>query len=168
MIADKRTKCYRQLTQIVIGVTCLLLGALLNKWQMTPTWESKQLKLGTSLLSPVPQNDLVFAREKPQDTPKPSPTPIDPIEYRKQIVRDVFGKDADDAIKVFMCEGLRSNKCNDGLNKNGSFDCGVAQINSVHGIARKWLLNPEINIRVAYQIFQAQGWNPWTCKYVLN
>lgn len=101
----------------------------------------------------------------PTPTQIPSPTPtLEPEQVKvEKIVREVFGDKADEAIKVFKCEsGLRS-KCNDGTNKNGTVDCGPAQINSqAHQVARKWLLNPEINILIAKQIYTEQhGWSAW-------
>jgi hypothetical protein len=79
-------------------------------------------------------------------------------------IRAVFGKDAEDAIKVAKCEsGMRADAKNH--NNNGSSDGGVFQINSVHGIRAKWLSNPSINIRVAKQLFDEQGWTPWRYSY---
>ena len=160
---DNRTKYTRDTYRLLFMILGIFVGAVSIKWGL---WEAGQLAWADRqvpiLLSPLGSTPI-----QAQEAPTPSPTPS-AIEVREQIIRDVFGADAEDAIKVFTCEGLRSNKCNDGLNKNGSVDCGVAQINSVHGVARKWLLNPEINIRIAYQLFQEQGWNPWVCKYVLN
>lgn len=82
-------------------------------------------------------------------------------------VRVVFGKDADQAIRVFTCESHLNPKAQ-GTNTNGSTDTGVAQINSVHGISAKWLKNPDINLLVAKQIFNRSGWSPWTCARKLG
>jgi hypothetical protein len=83
-------------------------------------------------------------------------------------IRHVFGKDAEDALKVFKCEsGLKPSAFN-GVNTNGSWDAGVAQINSVHGINKKFLLNSQINIRVAKVLFDEQGWTPWVCARKLG
>lgn len=91
----------------------------------------------------------------------PTPTP-DPIE---QEIRNVFGEEADNAIKVFSCESGLKSKCNDGLNKDGSVDCGVPQVNSIHGVSRKWLLNYKIAIQVAKQLYDESGWRPWISSY---
>ena len=160
---DNRTKVTRDTYRGLFLIIGIFVGALSIKWA---NWEYQQQQWADNQV-PMLLNPLGSTPIHAQEAPQPTPTP-DHIEVRKQIVRDVFGADGEDAIKVFTCEGLRSNKCNDGLNKNGSVDCGIAQINSVHGVARKWLLNPEINVRIAYQLFQEQGWNPWVCKYVLN
>lgn len=77
-------------------------------------------------------------------------------------IRQVFGDKAEEAIKVAKCEsGLRA-VSNEGLNKNGSVDAGVFQVNqSAHRVAKKWLMNSAINIRIAKQLYDEQGWNPW-------
>lgn len=59
-------------------------------------------------------------------------------------------------------------------NNDGSFDTGIFQINSVH--AKKGNLRDcTDNIKVAYQIYKASGWNPWVVyqtgaykKYLIN
>lgn len=140
-----------------------MFGAWCNWQTVKPRWEDQQLPL---LLSPL-SDTQVYAQE--ESTPSPTPNPQQLV---IEEIREVFGKNADDAIKVFSCESGLKSKCNDGLNKNGSVDCGVGQINTVHGINRKWLLKPEINIRVAKQLFDEQGWNPWrssnNCHHMLG
>ena len=84
----------------------------------------------------------------------------------ESIIDRVFGKDAPEAKKVFTCEShLKADATH--KNNDGSLDVGIAQINSVHSIPESYLKNPMINILVAKQIFDAQGWNPWTCKKAL-
>lgn len=79
----------------------------------------------------------------------------------------VFKEDCADAIKIFSCEsGLRANA--QGKNKNGSTDTGIAQINSVHSIPETYLKNEKINILVAKQIYDRQGWRPWVCARKLG
>ena len=95
-------------------------------------------------------------------TPTPTLTPLN--NRLESEIKDVFEDKADEAIKVAQCEsGLRLKFCNDGLNKNGTVDCGVFQINSqVHGINRKWLNNVTINVRVAKQLYDEHGnWSAW-------
>jgi len=40
---------------------------------------------------------------------------------------------------------------------------GLFQINLVHGYAPQDLLDPAFNVRVAYALYQDQGWAPWAC-----
>lgn len=100
-----------------------------------------------------------------------SKTVEQPKTGKEQIVAyiyEVFGKDADNAIKVLECEnrGLKENAINH--NRNGSTDHGIFQINSIHlkGKAKgKDLNNYRDNIDVAKKIFDDRGWTAWTCSY---
>lgn len=125
---------------------------------MTPTWESQQLKLGTDLLSPMSQNDLVFAQEKPQDTPKPTPKPIQAL-VREEIVR-VFGENSI-MLKVAQCESgfnpMAKNKT--------SSATGVFQImSSVHGISPRFLTDYKVNTAIAKKLYDEQGTTPWNAS----
>ena len=93
-----------------------------------------------------------------------------PLTEKEQIINyviDRFGKDSQDALKVFKCEsGLRPDAV--GHNTNGSSDYGIAQINSIHSVPGRFLLDWRTNIDIAYKIFSEQGWTPWTCRKVLE
>lgn len=68
------------------------------------------------------------------------------------------------AINCFYSEsGLRSNAV--GVNKNGSNDVGVAQINSIHGMSTEDRMNYKKNIDKAYKIYKSRGnWSAWYGK----
>lgn len=72
------------------------------------------------------------------------------------------------AINCFYSEsGLRSNAV--GVNKNGSNDVGVAQINSIHGMSTEDRMDYKKNIDKAYKIYKSRGnnfdaWYAPTCK----
>lgn len=51
---------------------------------------------------------------------------------------------------------------NTGLNKNGSVDYGLFQINSIHGYDKEDLMDPEFNIEAAYRIYKMQGLKAWS------
>ena len=83
----------------------------------------------------------------------------------EQIIRFNFGdlgdKVVQQALKVAACEsGLRPEAVNT-KNKDKSRDDGTYQINSIHGVAPKFLHNPRVNIAVARQLYDEQGWGPW-------
>lgn len=60
------------------------------------------------------------------------------------------------AIQCFYSEsGLRSNAV--GVNKNGSNDVGVAQINSIHGMSTEDRMDYKKNIDKAYKIYKSRG-----------
>jgi hypothetical protein len=123
--------------------------------------------LGT-IYNPLPK--INYALVKAEDAESYNYRLPDTIERE---IKAVFGNDGDDAIKVARCEsGLRPQVCNDGLNSNGTVDCGVFQVNSIHGVNRKWLQDRGINIRVAFGLFKDQGWEPWRssnkCHHMLD
>ncbi len=74
-----------------------------------------------------------------------------------RLILATFGEDAGTAIAVFRAEsGLRCNAV------SRTYDYGVAQINAVH----QWRFRGDMfdcaeNLRVAYQIYQEQGFRPW-------
>lgn len=68
------------------------------------------------------------------------------------------------AINCFYSEsGLRSNAV--GVNKNGTNDVGVAQINSIHGMSTEDRMDYKKNIDKAYKIYKSRGnWSAWYGK----
>ena len=40
---------------------------------------------------------------------------------------------------------------------------GLFQVSLVHGYSVDYLLVPENNVAVAYQLYLDRGWQPWTC-----
>lgn len=67
------------------------------------------------------------------------------------------------AINCFYSEsGLRSNAV--GVNKNGSNDVGIAQINSIHGMSTEDRMDYKKNIDKAYKIYKRRGWEAWYGK----
>lgn len=73
-------------------------------------------------------------------------------------IRARFGDEAEVALKVAFCESSMNPKA-----KNSTSSArGLFQImQSWHKINEKWLLNEDINIEVAYQLWSEQGWTPW-------
>lgn len=84
----------------------------------------------------------------------------------EDLIRKHFGDVADQAIDCFKSEsGLRANAVNT-KNRNGTVDRGVAQINSIHcgkvqGDCATALLDAETNIKIAKQLYDRSGFNPW-------
>jgi len=157
----------KQVLSISIVLLAFILGGFIHYKISLPTWEDQQVKI-YNFLSPVPvdalgnfDQDVLQSEGKQEKEQEEVQAEGKSIE---ELIREVFGDNADRAIEIARCEsGLRS-VCNDGVNSNGSVDCGIFQINSIHGVRSKWLLNPDINIRVAYQIFTEQGnFSAWVC-----
>jgi hypothetical protein len=111
------------------------------------------------ILSPV-SNRHKFTVEANEQLITTTPTPtIEPSIEQK--IRETFGDQADEAIKVARCE---SNLRPDAMNPN-STATGLFQIMaSVHGVRRDWLTNPDVNIEIAKELYDASGWNPWNAS----
>jgi hypothetical protein len=76
----------------------------------------------------------------------------------EEIIRSVFGKDADVALKVAKCEsGMNPKARNKTSTARGLFQVMA----SIHGVREKWLYDPLINTLIAKSLFDASGWNPW-------
>jgi len=58
--------------------------------------------------------------------------------------------------------------CESGGNPNAispdGENIGLMQINLIHGYSAEYLLVPENNVAVAYEIWLDQGWLPWACR----
>ena len=58
--------------------------------------------------------------------------------------------------------GCNPNSDNTGLNRDGSNDKGLFQINSIHGFSDAERLDPIRNIEIAFRIWQSQGYRAWS------
>lgn len=93
------------------------------------------------------------------------------VEDPVAIVREVWPDDTEDqALAVFRCE---SHLNPDALGKLG--ERGIAQIHPVHrdmvrrmGFSWDQMFDARDNVTVALDIFEAQGWGPWSCRRVLS
>jgi hypothetical protein len=80
-----------------------------------------------------------------------------------------FGAVWQQARAIMICESGGNANAMGPLQLNGNRPYGLMQIMSMPGRpSPEWLLNPENNIAFAASIYRAQGWGPWSCKYVLN
>lgn len=130
-----------------------------------------------------PEVITIYASEKPEVVPSTTPTPTVALESTTQsvedIIREVFGEDAEVAIAVAKAEsGLNPNTTN-----FAERDCsvGLFQINLAHDFCNgirvhwnkvpgdtldekvAWLQIPENNIRLAKKIHDASnGFTPWS------
>ena len=130
------------------------------------------------LLSPVPKSpsysrSVVFAAEI---SPKPTLAP-DADQSVKASIKQVFGAHADKALTLLTCENghLNPKAINHNRDKEGnilSSDFGVFQINNKwQGVTnQKFLFDPEINVRLAWRIYQDSGYTfkMWACGQKLH
>ena len=87
-----------------------------------------------------------------------------------EMIEDVFGKRADEALRIAHCE---SKYRPDAVSYAGAV--GVFQIRPrLHGWrvkkvkGGKDLRDAGTNIRVAYSLMKDQGWTPWVCARILG
>lgn len=81
----------------------------------------------------------------------------------KNSICETFGNNCNQAVRIASCENSSFSMVRVGHNKNGSFDSGPFQINSVHQKRFGTAFTTDVfkNIKVAYQIYKEQGWRPW-------
>ena len=97
-----------------------------------------------------------------------SPSPVnDPLTI-EEVVKKHFGGESDNALKIAMCESSMNPLAVNDKNTNGSIDCGLFQINSIHGYDCEELKDVEFNVKVAKKLYDKSGWRPWACRGVLN
>ena len=90
----------------------------------------------------------------------------------KEYIKEVFGEDARDALIIADCESNFVEKAKGDAQtrlwkKTGVYGMsyGVFQIRYLEGRpSPDWLLDARNNITYAKQMFDEQGWGPWSCK----
>ena len=76
------------------------------------------------------------------------------------IITHYFGSDSKIALAVAKAES--NLKPSYHTNSNGSVDCGIFQINSIHQPTKSQCENAEENIKLAHQIFLKKGFGAWS------
>lgn len=138
---------------IVIAIAFILVAVCV----VIGEYEKKLISLGESALV-----RKVWAAQKsvfimPQLAPQPE------RERNEKLIRWIFGRDAQQAIKVFTCEsGLRSEAMNT-HNSDGFPDVGIAQIHVTNSMpfSVDEMKNPIANLYQAKRLFDTRGWQPW-------
>jgi hypothetical protein len=77
-----------------------------------------------------------------------------------ELIKQTFPEEPEMMVKIAKWESsLRPEAINN--NKNGTQDCGLLQVNSIHGYDCKWLLDVNNNLKVARKIYDTQGKQAW-------
>lgn len=132
----------------------------------------RQVKINEAnnkLIEPVFTSENKFSfvhtvKAKEEELPVPvAPDVVDIIRFN---FGDLGERVVQEAIKVAGCEsGLRPTAINT-KNKDRTRDDGTFQINSIHGVAVKFLHNPKVNVAVARQLYDEwHGWGAWYSSY---
>ena len=121
-------------------------------------------KRQTQLLKPLVEEYKIEAKEKKK------PDFTNPIEKE---IYEVFGEEHfDKAMKLLECENKTLNPKAIHINKDGSQDLGIFQINTYwNGFNKsqnnkRYLFDPAINIRIAWRLYQDSGYSfkLWSCS----
>ncbi len=114
-----------------------------------------------NFISPLPDN--AYANTIHVEYKIPVLAPLPERERNIQLIKWVFGKNSEQAIKVFTCEsGLRSTAMN--WNNSDHYpDAGLAQIHVTNSSPFTWqeMQNPIANLYQAKTLFDNRGWQPW-------
>jgi len=135
-----------------LGVVTMVVSACVGRFAMkVEAW------ITPPLLSPIADIEREYVEVYTQP---------DSIEDQ---IKAVFKEYGDQAVKVAKCEsGLNPKARNKTSSARGLFQI----MQSWHKIDQKWLYNPTVNIEIAHQLFQEQGWEPWRasngCHHLLN
>jgi len=138
-------------------ICTVILGALAGTVLGKVLWEAYH----PTIISPKGSGVVIVPEVKADE----NPFCYDPIDC----IRDVgeqMGKTNQEImtmIRIAKCEsGLRPEAL--GVNRNGSVDRGVLQINSVHkDLSNKDAFDFEKNIRYGWKLQSSQGFRPWVC-----
>lgn len=109
-----------------------------------------------------------MAVAQPKTDPVPVTTPpATPAQPQDCSAVNAYDWDTRTAYAICMAEsGGVASKDNAGLNRDGSVDRGLFQINSVHSDMVNGDLNslfdPKVNVSIAYKLYSANGWQPWS------
>lgn len=144
--------------QYIIG--CLMLVLAYSSFMALST-PDKQARASTSpnvetLNVPAHQNSVKVKEAPPPEEDREAN--FNPI---MQEIADVFGDEYRLAIAVAMAEsGMSPSAVN--VNKDGSRDIGIFQINERHGWSEKDLFDWRANISIAKYLRDGSGWSAWT------
>ena len=157
---DKRTRHYRLQrkvrTQWLIVLAVLIAVVYISQPVQTP-------------VSPCPESGCVVITIPKVEAAEPVLETYNAPQHIVDLIIKYFGDEAQNALKIVgTCENGKWNPTAVNPNRNGSWDAGIFQINSVHGYSQEYLFNPENNIKAAKKIFNSRGWTSWACSEVLG
>jgi len=176
---------------LLLALLTLLIGLWSIAWQVGSTNQTQQTKLEEKQDQLEEQNQKLEERDKKikqlrqkleskllkqqlatKATPQASSTPPATLKNptSREILAMVYREFWPDKRfhDLIMCESGYDNWA-DGYDAiYNQHNYGIMQVGDVHGFQTQ-LANPEFNIKIAKQIYLAQGWAAWpTCSKVAN
>ena len=135
-----------------------------------PPAPSLTFLIGNPTTTTAPQNRRI------PDTVLEQPTETIPRDHVKTVSHSSveslicsYAWDCGEAIQVAQCESNLTPGAISPVNRNGTRDWGLMQINDgawKQAFPVRWanVLDPEVNLEMAWHIYQLYGWQPWTCR----
>jgi hypothetical protein len=181
VIAEKQMRKFKKIEQFkksrfFLAILCLIIGATstiiyyegkdLYDWIRVGLSYTNRIEIVKAEASEVePQEGEVVS----QDTGSLVKVPVEPTRGDIEgLIALYFGDEADNAIKIVECESSMNPLAVNNKNTNGSIDCGLFQINSIHGYDCEELKDVEFNVKIAKKLYDKSGWQPWVCRNVIN
>ncbi len=125
-----------------------------------------------SPVEPVVEANTKVAVPQPQQIPQAQPAVVannnDDIGYIKRRICEVFGKECSNALIIAEHESGFRNRVVSRTNDYGLFQLNCRWQGRRVGYNCSRFFDMETNLRIAKQIFDEQGWNPWTTKKFLK
>jgi hypothetical protein len=128
--------------------------------------ESKEVKVESIQAVVQPEEKKVEVIPEKKFEPVKTDEIEDGVWEHRDLIAKYFPEDqVQNALRIASKENGSGDPAKIGYNRNGSFDTGIFQINSVHadrvdGDLSK-LKDADTNVRVAFEIWSEQGWKPW-------
>lgn len=136
---------------IAIVLTLLAIASMIilpHKWKDE---QIARLESGFKVYASVPERAYVEPPLADESTQEQS----------IRVIKKVWRRDWQTGVAISKCEsGLRPNAFN-GHNTNGTWDAGLFQVNTIHGIDKETLFNPYANAGYAYALYKEQNLAPW-------
>ena len=138
---------------LIIGATSIIIFHEVSSHNLTNEFSIKKVVYQAEVLRG--SGDAV----KTASYTKSPEQAVEPLNTEDLIVK-YFGSDSETMLKIAKAESnLKPDAVN--VNKNGTRDIGIFQINSVHGYDEEWLKIPENNVLAAKEVFDKQGFEAW-------
>lgn len=172
-----KQKTKESIAKVVVAVFVAFIPAVkLDQWLTTPSVYIHASETGeTSGSAPVEVSPSPSPTDKPEiELLEEIAEENDQYEEMKAIVVEVFGSHSEKALRLLSCENrsLNPRAINDNRTWGGvGVDRGIFQINDYwqgvrhEGKAIQFLFDPEINVRIAWRIYEDSGYSfhMWTC-----
>lgn len=94
--------------------------------------------------------------------------PSQVTQWRDLVARYFPANQVENALRIINAESGGNQFIVSPINRNGTRDVGLFQINDVHGLTEAMRMNAEANVAFAASLFARSGWQPWSTAPMLG